>query len=584
MSTTAIETQTLEVPGATLTYDVRGDLSQGVPLLMVGSPMGAAGFASLASYFTDRPVVTYDPRGVERSVKADPGTESTPEQHGADLHHVIEALGVGPVDLFGSSGGAVNSLALVTAPPEQVRTLVAHEPPLTEMVPDSEQARAAVDAIHDAYQRNGFGLGMAKFIAIVSHQGLIDEAYADQPDPDPGMFGMPTDDDGSRDDVLLGQNLRTCTGYHVDVEALEGRADPHRDRGRRGVRGSARPSWRRGNRRAPGSEPVIFPGNHGGFLGGSTARPVTPKGSPRRSGRCSRRADVSDEQSAREQELTDRVVASFDRAAEPRLKELTAGPDPAPARVRARGSAHRGGVAGTRSGSSPHVGHITDDRRQEFILLSDVLGASMQTITINNEAYGERDRGHRLRTVLRRGFAQTSDSVATSPPSARRTVLGRGHVTDTDGKPRPRSADRGVGGRRSDGFYDVQYDDERTAARGHLTSDDEGRYTSGRSRRRRTRSRTTARSVGCSGRDRSISDAGVAPALHGQRADGFRTLVTHIFVSGDELLDRDSVFGVRDSLVKDFEHQAVGSPTPDGRDVQGREWSRVRFDVVLAPA
>ena len=68
------------------------------------------------------------------------------------------------------------------------------------------------------------------------------------------------------------------------------------------------------------------------------------------------------------------------------------------------------------------------------------------------------------------------------------------------------------------------------------------------------------------------------------KADGFRTLVTHIFVRGDEFLDRDSVFGVKDSLVMDFTPQPPGTPTPDGRDLGDRAWSRVRFDIVLAPA
>ena len=102
-------THTLDVPGAVLTYDVRKNDSSTKPvLLMIGSPMGAGGFGTLARHFTDRTVVTYDPRGVERSQKSDPTTESTPDQHADDLHRLITALSVGPVDLFASSGGAVN--------------------------------------------------------------------------------------------------------------------------------------------------------------------------------------------------------------------------------------------------------------------------------------------------------------------------------------------------------------------------------------------------------------------------------------------------------------------------------------------
>ncbi len=121
-------THTLDVPGAVLAYDIRQANGNAPALLLIGSPMGASGFGSLAGHFTDRTVVTYDPRGVERSTKADPTSPSTPEQHADDLHRLIDELGVGPVDLFASSGGAVNALALVAKHPEQVRTLVAHEP------------------------------------------------------------------------------------------------------------------------------------------------------------------------------------------------------------------------------------------------------------------------------------------------------------------------------------------------------------------------------------------------------------------------------------------------------------------------
>src|SRR5690606_21801896 len=119
-------------PGAELTYDVRGDLHADTGhrvLVLIGSPMDAYGFTSLASHFTDRAVVTYDPRGCSRSVRTDGALQSTPEEHADDVRRLIEHLGVGPVDLFASSGGAVNALALVTAHPEVVATVVAHEPP-----------------------------------------------------------------------------------------------------------------------------------------------------------------------------------------------------------------------------------------------------------------------------------------------------------------------------------------------------------------------------------------------------------------------------------------------------------------------
>src|SRR6266540_2906915 len=110
-TTTEPTTRTLDVPGATLTYDVRRNEQSTEPiLLMIGSPMGAAGFGTLAKHFADRTIVTYDPRGTERSKVADPTSSITPEIHADDVHRVIDAIGGGPVDLFASSGGAVNAL------------------------------------------------------------------------------------------------------------------------------------------------------------------------------------------------------------------------------------------------------------------------------------------------------------------------------------------------------------------------------------------------------------------------------------------------------------------------------------------
>ena len=164
---TEATTQTLDAPGAVLTYDIRSNGSSTEPaLLVIGSPMGAAGFVTLAGHFGDRTVVTYDPRGVDRSTKADDTSESTPEQHADDLHRVISALGSGPVDVFASSGGAVNALAFVARHPEQVRTLVAHEPPTAQVLPDRDAALAACRDVRDTYQRSGFGPAMASSLRL----------------------------------------------------------------------------------------------------------------------------------------------------------------------------------------------------------------------------------------------------------------------------------------------------------------------------------------------------------------------------------------------------------------------------------
>ncbi len=262
-------TGTLAVPGATLTYDIRpGEQSTEPALLLIGSPMGAAGFASLAGRFADRTIVTYDPRGVERSTKDDPSSPSTPDEHLDDLHRIIEVIGGGPVDLFASSGGAVNALALVARHPEDVRTLVAHEPPVVSDLPDAEAASKASRSVEDAYRRDGFGAGMARFIQLVSHQGPFPDDWADAPAPDPAMFGLPAEDDGSRDDPLLGQNMGTSPHHRLDYEVL--RAAPTRIVIAAGVESGETLAARAAVAVAErlGVEPVMFPSHHGGFLGG----------------------------------------------------------------------------------------------------------------------------------------------------------------------------------------------------------------------------------------------------------------------------------------------------------------------------
>ena len=268
---------TLEVPGATLVYDVRTNPeSSEPPLFLIGSPMGAAGFDTLSGYFTDRTVVTYDPRGSERSTKPDMTAESTPEEHADDLHRIIQNLGTGPVDLFASSGGAVNALALVAAHPGDVRTLVVHEPPLAGLLPDAEHAKAAIRLTADAYQQGGMGAGMARFIAIVSHVGPFTEEVLNQPAPDPAMFGMPTEDDGSRTDPLLGQNLITCTHYEPDFDAL--RRAPTRIVPAAGAESLGQMASRgaHGVAERLGLGVTEFPSNHGGFLGGEYGQTGDP--------------------------------------------------------------------------------------------------------------------------------------------------------------------------------------------------------------------------------------------------------------------------------------------------------------------
>src|SRR3954447_3392039 len=267
-----VDTRTLEVPGAVLAYDVRGDLAKATEsapaLLMAGTPMTAEPFSDLAKRFDDRPVITYDPRNTGRS-RWTTGTTPTPEDHASDLHAIISALrpelGSPKVDLLGSSGGAINGLALAIAHPEDLRTLVAHEPPSCPVLPDADVLLAACRHVLESYDRAGFALGMATFIALTSAQGPQGPEYLEQPDPDPAMFGMPTEDDGSRDDPLM-RNMATIPVWGPDLDALR-RATC------RVVLGYGNASGETLAARAPramaaalGTSAVAFPGDHMPFM------------------------------------------------------------------------------------------------------------------------------------------------------------------------------------------------------------------------------------------------------------------------------------------------------------------------------
>lgn len=272
-------TRTLKVPTAVLTYDVRRNDSSTAPtLFLIGSPMGAGGFVTLAGHFTDRTVVTYDPRGVDRTKRTDDATETTPDEHADDLYRLILELDAGPVEMFATSGGAVNALALVAKHPEQVRTLVAHEPPAAPVLPDREPALAACVDIHETYLRAGLGPAMAKFIALVGYVGPIPSDYASRPAPDPATFGLPTQDDGSRNDPLVGQNMISCTHYRFDFNAL--RAASTRIILAAGAEGVGTLANRAAVAVAERLEkkPVTFPSNHAGFLGGEYGQRGDPDG------------------------------------------------------------------------------------------------------------------------------------------------------------------------------------------------------------------------------------------------------------------------------------------------------------------
>jgi pimeloyl-ACP methyl ester carboxylesterase len=264
-------TQKLETPEADLVYDVHGPLPTAdgrPPLVMIGQPMDAGGFGALASHFPERTVITYDPRGLGRSIRKDGRVDHAPGTQAGDVHAIIEALGAGPVEMFASSGGAVTALALVAAYPDDVTTLVAHEPPLIPVLPDAKAAERARAGFRDVYEAKGRGAGMATFIAMTSWQGEFTDDYFAQPAPDPAAFGMPAEDDGSRDDPLLSDRSWAVSDYRPDVDALT--AAPTRIVIAVGEESLKVFTGRTSMATADllGQRATVFPSHHGGFLGG----------------------------------------------------------------------------------------------------------------------------------------------------------------------------------------------------------------------------------------------------------------------------------------------------------------------------
>jgi pimeloyl-ACP methyl ester carboxylesterase len=230
---------------------------------MIGSPMDSTGFAGLASALAGSyTVVTYDPRGIGYS-RADTTEDVTPERQADDIHRLLSALGSEPAHVFGSSGGAVVGLALVTAHPHQVRTLVAHEPPVVELLSDSAQVRAQIEDIYDTYRASGAEMAMRKFMA---HAGLGKAPGQDADAPRWEPSGEQMARMRATTEQFLAHLIRPTTRYRPDIEAL--RAAPARIV----VAVGATSTGQLANRAAValagqlGTTVVGFPGDHGGFV------------------------------------------------------------------------------------------------------------------------------------------------------------------------------------------------------------------------------------------------------------------------------------------------------------------------------
>ncbi|REE97412.1 alpha/beta fold hydrolase [Thermomonospora umbrina] len=256
MISTSTAALSLRVPGARLHYEVRG---RGPLVALVGAPMDAASFAPPAELLaTDHTVLTTDPRGINRSVLDDPTQASTPELRADDLSRLLTHLDAGPAAVLGSSGGAVTALALAQARPDQVHTVIAHEPPLVELLDDRERIHAQTDDVITTYLAGDVIGAWTTFMAqadIELPEGAIEVMFGGERDPR-------TVADERR---WFAHELRATTHWRPDLDAL--RSITTRIVIGIGVdsTGQECDHTSRALAAALGIEPTLFPGDHTGF-------------------------------------------------------------------------------------------------------------------------------------------------------------------------------------------------------------------------------------------------------------------------------------------------------------------------------
>jgi pimeloyl-ACP methyl ester carboxylesterase len=278
----------LDVPGGRLYYEVRGS---GPLLLVIGQPMTSAPFGPLADLLAaDHTVVTYDPHGLGASTVEDPSFDVTPEIEADDLAYIINTVGGDRADVFGSSGGAIAALAFAARHPDKAGTVIAHEPPVTELLPDAPQIRTAVDDIDETYRAYGSGAAWGKFVSLVMHDGPVTEAGARPAAwPPAGSDGEEAqtqggeDSDGveappeasakqqADDELFFLRMLKPFTRYQPPVAVLS-------SGGPRVIVAVGATSGSELARRSAealaerlGTSPIVFPGDHGGFMANPAA-------------------------------------------------------------------------------------------------------------------------------------------------------------------------------------------------------------------------------------------------------------------------------------------------------------------------
>jgi pimeloyl-ACP methyl ester carboxylesterase len=283
----------LDVPGGSLYYEVRGS---GPLLLVIGQPMASAPFGPLADLLAvDHTVVTYDPHGLGASTIEDPSLDVTPEIEADDLARLIDAFGGERADVFGSSGGAVAALAFAARHPAKAGAVIAHEPPVAELLPDAPHVRIAVDDVEDAYRSYGTGAAWGKFVSLVMHDGPVTEAGVPPAAWPPAGNGSedgqttqggeepdgveaqpePSEKQQADDELFFLRMLKPFTRYQPPVEVLRTGgprvvvavgADSRGEIARRSAEALAE---------RLGTPPTAFAGDHGGFMADPTAFAAT---------------------------------------------------------------------------------------------------------------------------------------------------------------------------------------------------------------------------------------------------------------------------------------------------------------------
>ena len=266
-ATSAIKTNTLEVPGASLYYEVRG--SGPVLLMMPGGPADAATFRriedDLASTYR---VVTYDPRGLSHSKLNEPLDDSRMVQIFADdVHRLLATLTDTKANVFASSGGATIVLELAARHPEQLDTVVVHEPPSPDLLPNSEETRAAMEDVCDTHDSEGLWAAAHKFMVLIGIQG----------GPPPAPEGVPTPETLEAQAMMqqnmeffFGRYIRNIARYRPDFATLKACSCRIVPAVGEDSRGQLAHEGGLGLARRLGREAAVFPGDHSGFDG----RPV----------------------------------------------------------------------------------------------------------------------------------------------------------------------------------------------------------------------------------------------------------------------------------------------------------------------